>query len=209
MYQNATDTYYYSHTAGICQAFFAYFFIQIYPLPHLSFCMPHPPHRAYVPGILLQPGFLLRGRRPTHPGGQLRRLQIGIYRGDEIMYFSFRGERKVPKESPRKERTRVLSLRILSPVRRCLFALRQKGLMRYDFTGCRMSATSAERRARGTDLFAGICEKFSLSSPRFGRFPRGRRSAVRAGYRVSSTFRAIRPLRHSDGEGVARRRWVA
>ena len=31
------------------------------------------------------------------------------------MYFSFRGERKVPKESPRKERTQVLSLRILSP----------------------------------------------------------------------------------------------
>ena len=27
MYQNATDTYYYSHNAGFCQAFFAYFFI--------------------------------------------------------------------------------------------------------------------------------------------------------------------------------------
>jgi len=48
--------------------------------------------------------------------------KIGVYRGDEIMYFSFRGERKVPKESPRKERTQVLSLRILSPVLRCLFA---------------------------------------------------------------------------------------
>ena len=36
------------------------------------------------------------------------------------MYFSFRGERKVPKESPLKESTRVLSLRILSPVRRAL-----------------------------------------------------------------------------------------
>ena len=121
-----------------------------------------------------------------------------------MTYFSFRGERKVPKESPRKERTQVLSLRILSPVLRCLFALRQKGLMRYDFTGRRPSATSAERRARGTDLLAGICEKFSLSSPRFGRDPRGRRSAVRAGYRVSSTFRAIRLLCHTDGKGVAR-----
>ena len=36
------------------------------------------------------------------------------------MYFSFRGERKVPKESPLKESTQVLSLRILSPVRRAL-----------------------------------------------------------------------------------------
>ena len=71
------------------------------------------------------------------------------------MYFSFRSERKVPKESPRKERTQVLSLRILSPVLRCLFAGGQKGLMRYDFTGRRQSATSAERRARGTDLLAG------------------------------------------------------
>ena len=44
------------------------------------------------------------------------------------MYFSFRGERKVPKESPRKERTQVLSLRILSPVRRCLFAGGKKAL---------------------------------------------------------------------------------
>ena len=72
------------------------------------------------------------------------------------MYFSFRGERKVPKESPRKERTQVLSLRILSPVLRCLFALRQKGFMRYNFTGCRQSATSAERRARGISPFAGM-----------------------------------------------------
>ena len=126
-------------------------------------------------------------------------IQIGVYRGDGIMYFSFRGERKVPKESPLKESTQVLSLRILSPVRyMCCY-----------FTGRRQSATSAERRARGTDLFAGMCEKFSLSSPRFRRFPRGRRSAVRAGYRVSPTFRAIRLLRHSDGEGVARRRRVS
>ena len=36
------------------------------------------------------------------------------------MYFSFLGERKVPKESPLKESTQVLSLRILSPVRRAL-----------------------------------------------------------------------------------------
>ena len=43
------------------------------------------------------------------------------------MYFSFLGERKVPKESPLKESTQVLSLRILSPVLRALFALRQKG----------------------------------------------------------------------------------
>ena len=83
------------------------------------------------------------------------------------MYFSLSVERKVPKETPRKERTQVLSLRILSPVLRCLFAGGQKALMRYDFTGRRMSATSAERRARGTDLLAGMCEKFSLSSPRF------------------------------------------
>ena len=117
------------------------------------------------------------------------------------MYFSFRGERKVPKESPRKESTQVLSLRILSPVRRCLFAGGQKGFMRYDFTGRRQSATSAERRARGTDSFAGTCEKFPLSSPRFRRFPRGRRSAVRAGHRVSSIFRAIRLLRHTWAKG--------
>ena len=77
------------------------------------------------------------------------------------MYFSFRGERKVPKETPRKESTQVLSLRILSPVPRCLCAGGQKGLMRYDFTGRRQSATSAKRRARGTDLFAGMYEKFS------------------------------------------------
>ena len=44
------------------------------------------------------------------------------------MYFSFRGERKVPKESSRKESTQVLSLRILSPVRRCLFAGGKKAL---------------------------------------------------------------------------------
>ena len=44
------------------------------------------------------------------------------------MYFSFRGERKVPKESPLKESTRVLSLRILSPVRRALFAGGKKAL---------------------------------------------------------------------------------
>ena len=117
------------------------------------------------------------------------------------MYFSFRGERKVPKESPRKERAQVLSLRILSPVRRCLFAGGQKGFMRGYFTGRRQSATSAERRARGTDLFAGMCEKFSLSSPRFGRDPCGRRSAVRAGYRVSPTFRAIRLLRPTWAKG--------
>jgi len=72
------------------------------------------------------------------------------------MYFSFRGERKVPKESPLKESTQVLSLRILSPVRRCLFAGGQKGFMRYDFTGRRQSATSAERRARGFPPFAGM-----------------------------------------------------
>jgi len=117
------------------------------------------------------------------------------------MYFSFRGERKVPKESPRKERTQVLSLRILSPVRRCLFALRQKGFMRGYFTGRRMSATSAERRARGFGLFAGMCDEFPRPSPRFGRVPRGRRSAVRAGLLLSSTFRAIRLLRPAWAKG--------
>ena len=62
------------------------------------------------------------------------------------MYFSFRGERKVPKESPLKESTQVLSLRILSPVRyMCCY-----------FTGRRRSATSAERRARGFSPFAGV-----------------------------------------------------
>ena len=141
---------------GFVKPFLHIFSFKFIRFPICHFVCHIRPHRTYVPGILLQPGFLLRGRRPTHPGGQLRRLQIGIYRGDEIMYFSFRGERKVPKESPHKERTQVLSLRILSPVRRYLFALRQKGFMRYDFTGRRMSATSAERRARGTDLFAGI-----------------------------------------------------
>ena len=120
------------------------------------------------------------------------------------MYFSFRGERKVPKESPLKESTQVLSLRILSPVRRALFAGGQKGFMRCHFTGRRRSATSAERRARGIGLFAGMRGKFPLSSPRFGRVPYGRRSAVRAGYRASSTFCAFRPLRHFDGEGVGR-----
>ena len=81
------------------------------------------------------------------------------------MYFSFRGERKVPKESPRKESTQVLSLRILSPVRRSFFALRQKRLMRCYFTDHRMSATSAERRARGFCLLAGTCNETSRSAP--------------------------------------------
>jgi len=45
------------------------------------------------------------------------KFQIWDYRGVGIVYFSFRGERKVPKESPLKESTQVLSLRILSPVR--------------------------------------------------------------------------------------------
>ena len=81
------------------------------------------------------------------------------------MYFSFRGERKVPKESPLKESTQVLSLRILSPIRRSFFALRQKRLMRCHFTGSRMSATSAERRARGFRLLAGTCGETSRSAP--------------------------------------------
>ena len=153
---------------GFVKPFLHIFSFKFIRFPICHFVCHIRPHRAYVPGILFRPGFLLRGRRPTHPGGHLRRLQIGIYRGDEIMYFSFRGERKVPKESPRKDRTQVLSLRILSPVLRCLFAGGQKGFMRGYFTGRRMSATSAERRARGTDLFAGMCKKFSLSSPRFG-----------------------------------------
>jgi len=136
-------------------------------------------------------------------------IQIGVYRVDGIMYFSFRGERKVPKESPLKESTRVLSLRILSPVRRALFARGQKGLMRCHFTDQWMSATSAERRARGFGLFAGMCDEFPRPSPRFGRGERGRRSAVRAGYRVSLIFRAFRLLRPSVGEGVARRWWVS
>ena len=49
-----------------------------------------------------------------------------------------------------------------------------------------------------------MCDKFPLSSPRFGRVERGRRSAVRAGHRVSPTFRAFRLLRPFVGEGVAR-----
>jgi len=49
------------------------------------------------------------------------RLQSCACRGDGTAYFSFLGERKVPKESPLKESTQVLSLRILSPVRRCPF----------------------------------------------------------------------------------------
>ena len=44
------------------------------------------------------------------------------------MYFSFRGERKVPKESPLKESTQVLSLRILSPVRRAFLPGGKKAL---------------------------------------------------------------------------------
>ena len=86
-----------------------------------------------------------------------------------------------------------------------LFALRQKGFTRCHFTDRRTSATSAERRARGTDLFAGMCGKFSLSSPRFRRFPRGRRSAVRAGYRVSPTFarnQTPSPLRWRRGRAA-------
>ena len=156
--------------------------------------------------------FFPKNSRYLHQGSAhtiRRNIQIGVYRGDEIMYFSFRGERKVPKESPRKESTQVLSLRILSPIRRSFFALRQKRLMRCHFTGSRMSATSAERRARGTDPFAGMCEKFALSSPRFRRFPRGRRSAVRAGHRVSSIFRAIRLLRPTWAKGSCARRRVS
>ena len=76
--------------------------------------------------------------------------------------------------------------------------------MRRHFTGRRRSATSAERRVRGFGLFAGMCDEFPRSSPRFGRVPRGRRSAVRAGHLISSTFRAFRPLRPDLGEGVAR-----
>ena len=78
------------------------------------------------------------------------------------MYFSFLGERKVPKESPLKESTQVLSLRILSPVLRALFAKGQKGPMRCHFTDRRKSATSAERRARGFSPFAGTIRRNSL-----------------------------------------------
>ena len=55
-------------------------------------------------------------------------IQIWVCRGVGILYFSFRGERKVPKESPLKESTRVLSLRILSPVRRALLPGGKKAL---------------------------------------------------------------------------------
>ena len=48
-----------------------------------------------------------------------------------------------------------------------------------------------------------MCSESPRSSPRFERVPRGRRSAVRAGYRASSIFRAFRLLRPSVGEGVA------
>ena len=131
--------------------------------------------------------------------------KIAVYRGDGTMYFSFRGERKVPKESPRKERTRVLSLRILSPVRRCLFALRQKGFMRYDFTGRRQAATSAERRARGTDLFAGMCEKFSSFFSAF--WTRSVRTALRRSCGVSGVLDLPRnqtpsPLRWRRGRAA-------
>ena len=107
------------------------------------------------------------------------------------MYFSFRGERKVPKESPLKESTQVLSLRILSPVRRALLPGGKRALcaVTSQVDGCPQPRRSAE--LAGFPPIAGMCDEFPLSSPRFGRGERGRRSAVRAGYRVSTIFRAI------------------
>ena len=62
------------------------------------------------------------------------------------MYFSFRGERKVPKESPLKESTQVLSLRILSPVGRALLPGGKKALcaMTSRAAGCPQPRRSAE-----------------------------------------------------------------
>ena len=76
--------------------------------------------------------------------------------------------------------------------------------MRCHFTDHRVSATSAERRARGFGLFAGTRDGFSRSSPRLGRVPRGRRSAVRAGCWASSTFARIQPPSPARGEGGGR-----
>ena len=76
--------------------------------------------------------------------------------------------------------------------------------MRCHFTDHRVSATSAERRARGFGLFAGTRDGFPLSSPRLGRGPRGRRSAVRAGYRVSSNLTRCQPPSPARGEGGGR-----
>ena len=70
------------------------------------------------------------------------------------MYFSFRGERKVPKETPRKERTQVLSLRILSPVRRCLFAGGKKALC----AGTSRVAGSPQPR-RSAELAGQTCSR--------------------------------------------------
>jgi len=62
------------------------------------------------------------------------------------MYFSFRGERKVPKESPLKESTQVLSLRILSPVRRALLPGGKRALCAVTsrVAGCPQPRRSAE-----------------------------------------------------------------
>jgi len=62
------------------------------------------------------------------------------------MYFSFRGERKVPKESPLKESTQVLSLRILSPVRRALLPGGKRALcaVTSQVDGCPQPRRSAE-----------------------------------------------------------------
>ena len=119
------------------------------------------------------------------------------------MYFSFRGERKVPKESPLKESTQVLSLRILSPVLRCLFAGGQKGFMRYDITGRRQSATSAERRARGTDLFAGMIRWV------FSFFSAFRASSARTALRRSCGLSGILDLPRNQTSSPLRGRRVA
>ena len=131
-------------------------------------------------------------------------LQIGVYRRDKTVYFSFLGERKVPKESPLKESTQVLSLRILSPVLRCPFCPSAKRLMRCHFTGSRMSATSAERRARGISPFAGMIRwNFSFfSAPRAC----SARTALRRSCGVSGVLdlSRIQPPSPARGEGGGR-----
>ena len=86
------------------------------------------------------------------------------------MYFSFRGERKVPKESPRKERTQVLSLRILSPVRRCLFAGGKKALcaMTSRVAGSPQPRRSAE--LAGQTCSRGCTRKFLFLLRVLGKF---------------------------------------
>ena len=136
-----------------------------------------------------------------------------------VVYFSVLVDRKVPKERHQRAGRPLdtcftymglfdrgytrRGIRKASPQKpaETLFSRPAKlnpKQMRGHSCGCRKFAPQGKVSYPSNALPAGR-EK--------GRVPRGRRSAVRAGFRVLATLRAIRLFRPSVGERVARIRW--